>query len=87
MEWLEIKKSIRDDLNSRGLSNPNIRLNALDNIEDILKRHFPEFIQNPQEHFQKVDKSELKEKIAKYKSNGNLNSAESSVINEIYYRI
>jgi hypothetical protein len=87
MKWLEIKKSIRDDLNSRGLSNPNIRLNALDNIEDILKRHFPEFIQNPQENFQKINKNEFKEKIAKFKSNGNLNSAESSVVNEIYYRI
>lgn len=87
MKWLEIKNSIRQDLNSRGLSNPNIRLNALDNLEEILKRHFSEFIQNPKENFGKIDKNELKEKMAKFKSNGKLNSAESSVINEIYYRI
>jgi len=87
MKWLELKKSISEDLNSRGLSNPNIRLNALDNIEYILKLHFPEFIQNPMESFQKIDKNELKEKIARFKPNGKLNSAESSVINEIYYRI
>jgi hypothetical protein len=87
MNWLEIKNSIRNDLISRELSNPNIRLNALDNLEEILKRHFPEFIKTPQEKFGKMDKNELKAKMAKFKSNGKLNSAESSVINEIYYRI
>ena len=87
MNWLEIKTSIQRDLNSRGLSNPNIRLNALDNIEAILKQHFPEFIQNPQENFKKISKNEFKENIAKFKLNGNLNSAESSIVNEIYYRI
>lgn len=87
MTWSEIKNSIRQDLNSRGLSNPNIRLNALDNLENILKQHFPEFIQNPRESFRKIDKSDLKEKMSKFKSNGKLNSAESSILNEIYYRI
>lgn len=87
MNWLEIKKSIRTDLQTRGLSNPNIRLNALNNLEGILKQHLPEYIQNPKEKFGKTDKNELKAKIATYKSNGRLNSAESSVINEIYYRI
>jgi len=87
MTWFEIKNSIKHDLSSRGLSNPNIRLNALDNIEDILKRHFPDFLKTPQEMFGDIDKNELKAKIAKFKSNGKLNSAESSVINEIYYRI
>lgn len=87
MNWLEIKNSIRNDLNTRGLSNPNIRLNALDKIEEILKRHFSEYIQKPNETFGKIDKNEFKAKIAKYKSNGKINSAESSVINEIYYRI
>jgi len=87
MNWLDIKNSIRNDLKSRGLSNPNIRLNALDNLEEILKRHFPEYIQNPDEKFGKIDKNHLKAKIAKHKPNGKLNSAESSVINEIYYRI
>ena len=87
MTWFEIKNSIKHDLNSRGLSNPNIRLNALDSIEDIIKRHFPEYLQNPQAKFGKTDKNEFKEKIAKFKANGKLNSAESSVINEIYYRI
>jgi TDG/mug DNA glycosylase family protein len=87
MNWTNIKNSIKNDLNSRGLSNPNIRLNALNNLEDILKKHFSTFIQNNCEKFREIDKKEFKLKIAKYKSNGQLNSAESSIINEIYYRI
>ncbi len=87
MNWFEIKISIKNDLNSRGLSDPKIRLNALDNLEQILKKHFPEYIQNPQEKFNKIEKNEFKEKIAKHKANGKLNSAESSIINEIYYRV
>ncbi|MBK6731398.1 MAG: hypothetical protein IPG60_10730 [Bacteroidetes bacterium] len=87
MTWLEIKNSIRNDLNSRGLSNPNIRLGALENLEDIMKRHFSEYLQKPKDKFGKIDKTKFKDEIAKYKSNGRLNSAESSIINEIYYRI
>ncbi len=87
MNWTNIKNSIKNDLNSRGLSNPNIRLNALNNLEDILKKHFSSFLQNNCEKFREIDKKEFKLNIAKFKSNGQLNSAESSIINEIYYRI
>ena len=87
MKWLEIKNSIINDLKARGLSNPNIRLNALDNLEDIMRRKFPEYLKAPSEMFGKIDKNEFKVKISKFKTNGKLNSAESSVINEIYYRI
>jgi hypothetical protein len=87
MNWFEIKNSIRNDLKSRGLSNPNIRLNALDNLEEIMKQKFPEYLKNPVEMFNKIEKNEFKGKIARYKSNQKLNAAESSIINEIYYRI
>ena len=87
MKWFEIKNSIKNDLKSRGLSNPNIRLNALDNLEEIFKRNFSEYLDNPAEKFGKIDKNELKKKISRFKSNQKLNSAESSIINEIYYRI
>jgi bacillopeptidase F (M6 metalloprotease family) len=87
MNWLEIKISIKNDLLSRELIDPNIRLNALDNLEEILKSHFPDYIENPKEMFGRTDKNEIKMKIAKFKSNQILNSAESSIINEIYYRI
>jgi len=87
MNWLEIKNDIRQGLKTRGLSNPNIRLGALENLEEIFKKNFPEYLMNPNEMFGKTDKNEFKEKVAKFKSNKKLNSAESSVINEIYYRI
>lgn len=87
MTWFEIKTSIRNGLKSRGLSNPNIRLNALDKIEEILRRHFPEYLENPKETFGKTEKNEFKKKIEKFKPNQKLNSAESSIINEIYYRV
>mgnify|MGYP000862975477 FL=1 len=87
MNWSEIKKDIQKSLNERGLKKPSIRINALDNVESILKMNFPEFIQSPQENFKKKDKTLLKNELAKYKENGCLNAAESSVINEIYYRI
>lgn len=87
MKWLQIKESIKEDLYNRNLSNPNIRLNALEKIEEILKKHFPEYIQQPYEHFSKIDKVKFRSKIALFKSNGKLNSAEKSIINEIYYRI
>ncbi len=87
MTWFEIKTSIKNDIKSRGLSNPNIRLNAFYKIEEILRRHFPEYLKNPKETFGKIDKNEFKKKIEKFKSNQKLNSAESSIINEIYYRI
>jgi hypothetical protein len=87
MTWFEIKVSIKNDLMSRGLKNPRIRLNALENIEKILKNYFPEYLKNPDEKFKIIGKDKLKKEIARFKSNQKLNSAESSIINEIYYRI
>jgi hypothetical protein len=87
MNWTEIKKDIQKSLIERGLKKPSIRLNALENIESILKNNFPRFIENPQESFGKKERNIVKSELAKFKENGCLNSAESSVINEIYYRI
>lgn len=86
-DWLTIKNSIIESLLSRGLASPNIRMNALNRIEDILKTNMPQYIINPLESFSKVEKNHFKEMIAKYKENGKLNTAESSIINEFYYRI
>jgi hypothetical protein len=86
MTWNEIRISIINDLNNRGLANPNIRINALERLEGIMKSHFKEILNDPS-LLMKLDKNLFKEKLAEYKPNGNLNGAESSVINEIYYRI
>jgi hypothetical protein len=87
MNWTKIKESIQKDLISRELKNPKIRLNALENIEILLKKSFPAYKTNPTKTFGSIDKNELKSILAKFKDNGKLNSAESSVINEIYYRL
>ena len=87
MNWIDLKNSIRQDLLSRGLSNPKIRLNALEKVEEIMKLNLPEYIDQPEKKFRSIDKQKFKELVAKHKLNQKLNSAESSIINEIYYRI
>jgi len=85
MKWQEIKESIIDDLSSRGLKDPSIRLKALEKIEMILRQNFPSYIENP-DQLKEIEREELKWKIAEKKGR-DLNSAEKSIINEIYYRI
>lgn len=87
MEWNFIKKSIQEDLLSRGLKNPNIRLNALNRIEALIKNNYQKFLTNPQIEFNAISKNEFKERLSAYKENGRLSGAENSIINEIYKRI
>jgi hypothetical protein len=86
MPWNEIKRSIINDLNTRGLSNPNIRINALERLEAIMKSYFKEILADPS-LLKKVDKNAFKANLAKHKTTGTLSGAESSVVNEIYYRL
>ena len=69
------------------MKDPNIRLNALERIEELLKNNYPKLIENPTIEFKLIDKSELKEKLSDFKKSGKISSSESSIINEIYYRI
>jgi hypothetical protein len=86
MNWNEIKQSIITDLQSRGLSNPNIRINALASLERLMMQNFKELIADPTK-LRQIDKNEFKERLARHKANEKLNGAEDSVVNEIYYRI
>ena len=85
MKWIEIKKSIVEDLLSRNLKDPNIRLRALENIEAIMKRNFPLYIEKPEE-LKHVAKEDFKNMLTEKKGYV-LNGAEKSIINEIYYRV
>ena len=87
MKWFEIRNEIKSELLSRNLKTPNRRINELDNLEEIFKKHFRSFLENPQQMFGTTDKESFKKEVAKHKSNGNLNGAESSLINEIYKKI
>ncbi|OGU41365.1 MAG: hypothetical protein A3K31_08560 [Ignavibacteria bacterium RIFOXYA12_FULL_35_25] len=80
MKWIELKSKVHQLLLSRNLSNPNIRLNALNNLEELFRKHFPDVISDPNVLL-RYDKTNFKELVAKHKK---LNSAESSVINNLY---
>lgn len=80
MKWIELKSKVRQLLLSRNLSNPNIRLNALNNLENLFNNHFKDVITDPQVLL-RYGKSNFKEKVSKIKK---LNSAESSVINNLF---
>ncbi len=85
MVWTEIKESIVADLTSRGLKDPSIRLRALEKIEAIVLQYYPLYFEDMAKLLQ-IGKESFKRKISEVKGK-ELNSAEKSVINEIYYRI
>lgn len=82
MNWVTLKETIRCDLLDRNLKDPKIRLRALDKIERILIEFYPEYISDT-ENISAVDKNVFKRQI-EAKKGGPLNSAEKSVINDIY---
>ena len=83
MEWETIKASIIDDLNSRGLKDPSVRIRALERIEALMQEHYPQYIADCVQ-LKQIGKTIFKKQLAEVKGR-NLNSAESSVVNEIYY--
>jgi len=89
MTWNKIKQEIISDLLSkkRNLSQPKRRISAFYRIESILQSNFPEFIRAPIIFFNNHKKEKVKQIITKIEGNKKINSAESSIINEIYYRI
>ncbi|MBO7283057.1 MAG: hypothetical protein J6U73_06640 [Alistipes sp.] len=82
MNWVTLKETIRCDLLDRNLKDPKIRLRALDKIERILIEFYPEYITDT-ENISAVDKNVFKRQI-EAKKGAPLNSAEKSVINDIY---
>lgn len=82
MNWVTLKETIRCDLLGRNLKDPKIRLRALDKIERILIEFYPEYITDT-ENISAVDKNVFKRQI-EAKKGAPLNSAEKSVINDIY---
>jgi hypothetical protein len=83
MNWIQLKKSVQELLSQRKLSNPQIRLNALDNLEEIICNHFNEIYNNPSALLN-YEINDFKEKISTFKDNKKLNDAEKSIINNFY---
>ena len=75
--WAELKRLYLDDHLSKGLKRPEIRINALNKIEKLIKGNFPEIIENPV-LLVSFDKKEFLEKLDECKGSP-LNSAEKSV--------
>lgn len=80
MLWIELKSKVIQSLKGRGLSNPNIRINALNNLERLIKTHFPNIYKNPSSLLQ-IDRKEFIKRLSEHKK---LNSAEKSVIKNLY---
>jgi len=76
--WEDLKNLYIIDHRSKPLKKPEIRLNALSNIEKLLNKHFPEIIENPIRLIE-LEKQYLIEKLSMHKGS-QLNSAEKSVI-------
>lgn len=85
MEWSEIKNAMRSDLLARGLTEPRIRLSALDLLEGSFKELFPDFVNNPRVLLD-VGKEAMSRKVASLKETGSLNGAES-VLKQIFERL
>ena len=83
MKISELKKKVVDELNSRNLADPSIRMNALNKICLYLAQ--TEYIKNGLIDFPE-DMNELKKVYQNIKGKV-LNGAESSVINEMYNQI
>jgi len=87
MHFTEIKKSIKEDLLERDLKMPSIRINAIESVEKLLQAKIAEMKANPTKLIEMLDKNVLKNMLAEFKDNGRINDAESSIVNEIYYRL
>ncbi len=83
MTWQDVKTSVREELLSRGLSDPRIRLGALESLERLLSERYPELIQQPG-LIANYPKAVMVKTLAPLKENGKLNSAEKSVLNNVY---
>ncbi len=82
LNWEDVKKQVTEEILSRGLKDPNIRLRALTKVDAIMHRDYPQYVENPNELII-IGKIKFKEQIAEKKGN-KLNQAENSIINTIY---
>ena len=79
MKWEELKNIIIKDISSRALKDPDRRLKSLEKIEIII------YLQNTS-NIITTGKESFKKQISEIKGTG-LNSAEISIINEIYNKL
>ena len=59
MLWIELKSKVKQLLKDRDLAKPNIRLNSLEKLEQLIKSKFPQIYNNPSSVLQ-IDKDDFK---------------------------
>ena len=80
MTWVSLEETIKQNLLTGNLADPNIRLGALNTIGELIKEHFPEIYAHPIILLE-TKKDNFEEQISKYT---NLSGAKSSIINNLY---
>jgi hypothetical protein len=83
MTWEDVIQKIRSTLLGRNLASPNIRLNALTRIDGFITLYCPEVKADPTK-LNRYSKDELISMLSRSKENGTLNSAEISIVNNLY---
>ena len=84
MENWKIFKSkyLKDNLDKKKLVTPKSKVDALNVIDTLMLKHFPEFVKQPK--FLKQIPMEQFLKELKWKKDSELNRAETAVIAELY---
>lgn len=82
MRWFELKKILKENILLKGLKSPQIRLHALENIDNFIVR-FPDLVNNI-ELLSSQSKNKFEVSYSKIKKEKNINGAERSIINNIY---
>ena len=80
--WTKLKNLYVKDHESKVLTSPQTRLNALDRIEKLFQQHFPHIIKQPK-FLKQIPKDQFMKEV-QLKKGSNLNSSEESVIHGFY---
>lgn len=81
-KWQQLKKMYIEDHLSKNLERPDMQLNALKKVEQMLLISVPAVIRNPYD-FRRYGKNMLLEKLEEQK-NAPLNSTEKTVVNGLF---
>ena len=80
--WTKLKKLYVNDHLAKDLAKPEIRLNAVESLEKLMRQHLPEFVKQPK-FMKQIDKKQFV-KMLEIKKGSKLNGAQESVINGFY---
>lgn len=81
-KWQELKELYIEDHLSKKLQRPDMRLNSLKKVEEMLLISVPAIIKNPYD-LRRIGKNMLLEKLEEHKG-VSLNGTEKSVVNGLY---